>query len=179
MKKLFVAGVMALGFFTASAQNKIGYINTDELIGIMPEAEKVDQELREYQESLAIAGQDMVRDFRYKDSVFSADSAKLNASMKEIKRNELIKLYQDAQNWNTKAQEMYQAEAQKKIAPLRDKAMNAVRSVAKESGYSYILDINAVIVGPPGDDVIGLVKKKLGIKDIPPANTKPGVMPKN
>ena len=47
MKKLIVAGVMALGFFTASAQNKIGYISTDELIGVMPEAEKADSDLKE------------------------------------------------------------------------------------------------------------------------------------
>ncbi len=32
MKKLIVAGVMALGFLSASAQTKIGYINTDEVI---------------------------------------------------------------------------------------------------------------------------------------------------
>lgn len=47
--------------------------------------------------------------------------------------------------------------------------MDAIKAVAKESGYSYILDINAVIVGPPGDDVLGLVKKKLGIKEEMPA----------
>ena len=35
-----VVAVMVLGAFQVSAQNKIGYINTDELIGVMPEAEK-------------------------------------------------------------------------------------------------------------------------------------------
>ena len=36
----------------------------------------------------------------------------------------------------------------------------------------YILDLNSVIVGPPGDDVLVLVKKKLGIKDTPAAPVK-------
>jgi hypothetical protein len=49
MKKLIVAAVMAFGVLSATAQNKIGYINTDELIGVMPEAEKADAELKEYQ----------------------------------------------------------------------------------------------------------------------------------
>ena len=176
MKKFIVAGVLAIGFFTASAQTKIGYINTDELIGVMPEAEKADAELKEYQASLAQQGQDMMKELNDKDSLFVKDSAKLSPSMKEIKKNELISLYQRVQNWNQQAQEMYQQEAQKKIAPLRTKAMEAIRAVAKESGYSYILDINSVIVGPPGDDVLGLVKKKLGIKDAPetkPAGTTP------
>jgi len=169
MKKLILAGVMALGIFSASAQNKIGYISLDELIGVMPEAEKADGELKEYQASLAQQGQDMMKELGDKDSLFVKDSSKLSPSMREIKRNELIALYQKVQGWNQQAQEMYQQEAQKKIAPLRTKALEAIRTVAKENGYSYILDINSVIVGPPGDDVLALVKKKLGIKDAPAA----------
>ena len=94
MKKLIVAGVMTLGIFTASAQTKIGYVSTDELIGVMPEAEKADAELKDYQASLSQQGQDMMKDLGIKDSLFVKDSAKLSASMKEIKRNELISLYQ-------------------------------------------------------------------------------------
>ena len=169
MKKLIVAGVMALGIFNASAQTKIGYVSTDELIGVMPEAEKADADLKDYQASLSQQGQDMMKDLGIKDSLFVKDSAKLSASMKEIKRNELITLYQRVQGWQTQAQEMYQQKAQEKIAPIRAKAMDAIRLVAKENGYSYILDINAVIVAPPGDDILPLVKRKLGIKDVAPA----------
>lgn len=169
MKKMFLLAVVALMSFGANAQNKIGYISTDELIGVMPEAEKADAELKEYQASLAQQGQDMMKELNDKDSLFVRDSAKLSASMKEIKKNELVSLYQRAQNWNQQAQEMYQQEAQKKIAPLRAKALEAIRAVAKENAYSYILDSNSVIVGPPGDDVLALVKKKLAIKEGPAA----------
>jgi outer membrane protein len=93
--------------------------------------------------------------------------------MKEIKKNELMSLYQRVQGWNQQAQEMYQQEAQKKIAPIKIKAMDAIKSVAKENEYDYILDVNAVLVGPPGDDVIALVKKKLGIKEATVIETVP------
>ena len=76
------------------------------------------------------------------------------------------------QGFQTEAQEMYQEEAQRKITPIRAKAMDAIRVVAKENGYTYIFDVNAVIVAPPGDDVLALVKKKLGIKDQVPAAPK-------
>jgi outer membrane protein len=173
MKKLIVAAVMALGIFNASAQ-KIGYINTDELIGVMPEADKADKEMDEYRQSLAMQGQDMMRDLSIKDSLFVKDSMKLSASMKEIKRKELIDLYQKVQNWQNQAQEMYNNEAQKKLAPIRTKALDAIKTVAKENSYTYVLDINSVIVAPPGDDLLSLVKKKLGIKDTPaPAGAAP------
>jgi outer membrane protein len=117
----------------------------------------------------------MMKELNDKDSLFVRDSAKLSPSMKEIKKNELVSLYQRVQNWNQQAQEMYQAEAQKKLAPLRTRAMEAIRSVASKNGYSYILDVNAVIVGPPGDDVLPLVKKELGIKE--PAAPAPAKKP--
>lgn len=176
MKKLVVVVFMTFSAFGSNAQQKaeqkteqkIGYINTDELIGVMPEAEKADSELKEYQASLAQQGQDMMNELNIKDSLFVKDSSKLSPSMKEIKKNELISLYQRVQNWNQQAQEMYQQEAQKKIAPLRTKAMDAIKMVAKENGFAYILDYNSVIVGPPGDDVLEMVKKKLNIKETVP-----------
>src|ERR1700712_1376385 len=139
MKKLIVAVVMVFGLFfnkNASAQTKIGYISLDELIGVMPEAEKADGELKEYQASLAQQGQDMMKELGDKDSLFVRDSAKLSPSMKEIKRNELIALYQKVQGWNQQAQDMYQQKAQEKIAPLREKAMETIKAVAKENGYA-------------------------------------------
>ena len=167
MKKIAMVSLMALSMFGASAQQKIGYINTDELISVMPEAEKADAELKEYQASLSQQGQDLMKELGDKDSLFVRDSAKLSPSMREIKKNELIALYQRVQNWNQQAQEMYQQEAQKKIAPLRQKAMDAIKAVAEEKKYAYILDNSSVIVGPPGDDILPMVKAKLGVKDTP------------
>lgn len=165
MKKLLLAGAFFLSIFGASAQIKIGYISTDELVGNMPEAEKIDGELKDYQSSLAQQGQDMVKELSKKDSTFSKDSAKLSPSMREIKRNELMGLYQQIQSWNDQAQQLYQQKAQEKIAPLRNKALDAIKTVAKENGYTYVLDVNSIIVAPPGDDILPLVRKKLGIKE--------------
>ena len=174
MKKFLVVVVMALGAFAANAQNKIGYISPDELIGVMPEAEKADNELKSYQGELAERGQDLMKELSAKDSIFVKDSSKLTATMRNIKRQELIELYQKVQGWQNQAQEMYNAEAQKKIAPIRVKAMDAIKAVAKENGYSYVLDVNGVIVAPPGDDLLRLVKRKQGIKDTPaPAGAAP------
>jgi outer membrane protein len=177
MKKILVVVVMALGAFAANAQTKIGYIDPNELIGVMPEAEKADGELNIYKEELAARGQDLMKELSAKDSVFVKDSAKLTPTMKNIKRQELIELYQKVQGWQNQAQEMYNVEAQKKIAPIRVKAMDAIKAVAKENGYTYVLDVNGVIVAPPGDDLLPLVKKKLGIKDTPAAPG--GAAPRN
>ncbi len=167
MKKLIVAAVMGLGIFTASAQSKIGYISTDELIGVMPDAIKVDSDLKEYQASLQQQGEDMAKELDQKVSDFNKDSAKFTPSMKDIKRNELTTLYQRLQGWNEQAQQMYQSEATKKFDPVRKKALEAIQTVAKENGYGYVFEINTLLVYPPADNLLELVKKKLNIKDTP------------
>lgn len=167
MKKLLFAGIMALGMFTASAQNKMGYINTDELVSTMPEAAKADAELKEFKTGLGQQYQDLSMELNAKDSAFIKDSVKLSSSMKEIKRGELIKLYQRVQGFQQESQEEYQTRANEKIAPIREKALIAIRAVAKENGYTYIFNEDNLLVMPQGDNILSLVKAKLGIKDTP------------
>lgn len=178
MKKLIVASVMALGIFSASAQNKIGFIDTDMLIGVMPEAAKADAELKAYQDALGLQGQDLGKEADAKAAQFLKDSATLSASMKEIKRTEIMELIQKVQNWNQIAQDKYNQKAQEKIGPIRARAFEAIKTVAKEKGYAYVLDAstNVLLVSPPGDDLLPFVKAKLGIKDTP--STTPLTTPK-
>jgi outer membrane protein len=179
MKKLIVAGVMALGFLTAGAQSKIGYINTEEVMSIMPETEKANKEIQEFQESLGKQGEELEKEATEKSNQFIKDSATLSKSMKEIKREEIIKLIQRVQNYNAEAQEKAKQVAQQKFIPIQQKALETIKNVAKKNGYSYVLEQSSVIVGPPGDDILPLVKKELGIKDAPvpaaPKTTAPPV----
>ena len=85
----------------------------------------------------------------------------------------MIQLYQRVQSWNQQAQEVYQQKAQEKIIPLRQKAQDAINAAAKENGYTYIFDAGSVLVGPPGDNILAIVKRKLGVKDVPAAQKPP------
>ncbi len=179
MKKLLLGAVMAFGLLSASAQTtKIGYINTDELMGLMPEAAKINTELNEYQVSLQQQGQTLQIEADKKRDQYFKDSITLSASMKEIRREELIKLYTRLDTYSQEAQEKAQQYAQTKIAPVRTRALDAIKAVAKEKGYSFVLDeaTSTLLVMPPGDDLLPAVKAKLGIKDAPataPGSTKP------
>lgn len=169
MKKSVLALVFAisiLGFSNASfSQGKIGYISTEELIGLMPETEKANAQLQDYQTSLQQQGNDYYRELNEKDSIFQLDSARLSPAAKELRRNDLIALYQKVQGWNQTMQQMIQEKSGALITPIKAKAHEAVKVVAKENGYTYVLEEAAVLVGPTGDDMLPLVKKKLGIKD--------------
>lgn len=170
MKKLLLVAVMAAGMLSASAQTKIGYINTDELISLMPEAVKADAEIKEFQTSLQQQGLVLQNEANQKRDQYYKDSSTLSQSMKEIRTEELVKLYTRLQNYDQEIQDKSNQYAQTKIVPIRQKAMDAIKAVAKEKGYAYVLDESQghILVMPPGDDLLAAVKTKLGIKDTPP-----------
>ena len=168
---------MALGTMGASAQTKIGYINTDELMSIMPEAAKINTDLNEYQTTLQQQGLTLQKEANAKRDQYFKDSATFSNTKKEIVRGELVKLYTRLETYDQEMQEMAQKYAQEKIAPVRSKALDAIKAVARERGYTYVIDeaSSSLLVMPPGDDLLPSVKTKLGIKDPAPApgGTKP------
>lgn len=176
MKRTVLMLMMAVGTFMASAQ-KIGYVNTDELIGLMPEAAAAQKTLNEFQQGLSLQGQDMLRDLNTKDSSFNADSSKMSASMKEIKKKELVDMYQKWQAFQQRdAQDQLQAKTDEMVAPIREKALAAIRAVAKKNNYAYVMEEGNLIVMPPADDLTPLVRTELGIK-APAAQTSPATKP--
>ncbi len=171
MKKLLFAGAMALSMFTATAQNKLGYINANELISVMPEAAKAQKDLNDLQNSLGLTYQELTIEFNGLDSAFAVDSSKLSPTMRDIKRKDLIAKFQRLQGFQQNSQEELQAAQEKALGPIREKAFTAINAVAAEKGYSYIFNEENLFVKPQGDNILPLVKTKLGIKDPAPKPT--------
>lgn len=176
MKKLIVAVVFGISIFglsgTAFSQSKIGHISTEELIGSMPEAEKANTELQEYQGALQQQGAAYYTELNELDSLFARDSAKMNKATKDLKRNDMIALYQKVQGWQQTMQQKIGEKQQELLGPIQKKALDNIKLVAKENGYAYVIEGGTLLVSPPADDILPLVKKKMGIKETAPA-TKP------
>lgn len=171
MKKILTIVAVVMGLMMAGnsayaqAGGKIGYISLQELIPSMPEYKKADTALNDYQNALGQNFEDMKREYYEKDSSLqSKDTLKLTKAQLEIKRREVSELLVKLQGWQQQAQQLYQQKQQELIAPIQKKAIEAVNAVAKEHGYSYVLSKEALLVSPPAEDMLPLVKAKLGIK---------------
>jgi len=150
---------------SAQAQSKLGYISLNELITEMPEYKKADTSLMDFQSALNQNYDDMGREFREKDSLLSSkDTAKYTKAQIEIKRKQLVELYQRLQGYQQNASQQYQQKQQELIGPVQKKAQETVQQVAKENGFTYVFLKDALIVSPPAEDLLPLVKKKLGLK---------------
>ena len=177
MKKLLLGAAFAFSILTATAQNKFGYVNFGEAMSSMPEVEKAQKTLQAYQADQAATYQEMTIDFNAMDSIFNADSLKWNDTKKDLKRKELNTKYIDIQTFQQSAQENSQKKQEEIVGPIREKALKIINDVARENGYTYVFnDENTLLVKPQGDNIINLVKAKMGVKA--PAPKPVGTAPK-
>jgi outer membrane protein len=185
MKKFFTIAVIAMSLLIAAkpatAQNKIGYISTEELISVMPETVKADSNLQQFRNALVQNAQEKQNTLETAIEKFNKDSAAMTQARKEVQRTELQKMLQDLQGEEQRIQQQLQQKQQELIGPINKKAFDAIQAVAKENGYGYVFEKNALLVAPPGEDIIQLVAKKMNIKlptqqtATPPATApKPG-----
>ncbi len=169
MKKIVsiiaLASVLMIATNHVEAQSKIGYVSLGELIQAMPESKKADTAYNEYQNALQQQLAEYQNEYYEKDSLLkSKDTLKYTKAQLEVKRRDLNELILKLQGFNQQAQQQLQQKQQELLAPIQKKATDAIQTVAKENGYTYVLSKEALFVSPAADDLSPLVKKKLGIK---------------
>jgi outer membrane protein len=167
MKYFLTVLLMSAGLMAVNAQvkaQKIGYISLQEVIAGMPEGKKADTALQQHYDALVTMATDKQNALQADIQKFIADSIKLSPAVKDVKRRDLQTRTQELAGEEQRIQQSIEAKRQELSGPIEKKALDAVQAVAKENGYTYVLPKEAIIVGPPGDDIIALVKKKLGIK---------------
>lgn len=162
--------ILAVVFVAAKGtgtKSKVGYINTNELWSVMPEKQAADQQLKNMESEMIAYLQEEQKSFEIGVNTFIQDSA----SMTElVKKQTLQKLQQQQENIQALPQAANDELVKKQeelYAPIREKMQKAIDEVAEENGYDYILDAaygNIVYAKNEGDNVIGLVKNKLGLK---------------
>ena len=82
-------------------------------------------------------------------------------------------MLQDLTSEEQRIQQQLEQKRYELIGPINKKAFDAIQAVARENKYTYIIEKGALLVAPPGDDVLELVAKKLNIKL--PANYQQGI----
>ena len=69
-----------------------------------------------------------------------------------------------------------EAKREELLGPVAQKANTLIQDVAKTAGYTYVFRKEALMVFPEADDLLPLVKKKLGPTAVtPPARPATGV----
>jgi outer membrane protein len=170
MKKLIVVAfgvfLSLTNFCNAQSTLKFGHINSNELFAIMPESKVADSLLDKFIVTLQAQSKSMNAELNQKYSDYKSKEASMADPIKQAKEKELSDLQDRIQSFEESAQASLQKKREELQAPLIKKAQDAINAVAKEKSYSYIFDSaqGNLLFAQESDDILALVKAKLGIK---------------
>jgi outer membrane protein len=166
--KIFIVLAIAVSAMQVSAQKsqKIGHINFAELYELMPGQDSIRAAFTSYQEQLQQQFQAMQTEYETKLNEYQTNMATMSNIIKQTKEKEIVDLQRRIQEFQQTAQEDLQEKEVELTAPIIEKARNAVKEVAKENGYSFVLNSTEglVLYTEPADDLMPMVKKKLNLK---------------
>jgi len=160
---IMFCAVMSIGFSQVNA--KLGYIDSNELLEMMPGKDSIQTALQDYGKSLENQLQTMYTEYQTKVQDYQANSRTMSDIIRQTKEKELADLETRIETFRQQADADLQEKQVTLLQPLLDKAKNAINTVAKENGYTYIFDVGtgAFLFYEKGDNIMPLVKAKLGL----------------
>lgn len=168
MKKVTKILALAMVLFATQsfAQTKIGHINMQELINLMPERDSAVVKLEKYAKELDETMQGMQQEFNTKYQTYQQKSATWTAAVLEDKTKELQGMQERLQVFQQNAQQEMGQLQQQLYAPVFEKANKAIEKIGTEGGFTYVIDLSAgavIFKGATSIDLLPMAKKELGI----------------
>ncbi len=169
MKKIIkLALVVALMSVSASSYaQKMGYINSQELISVMPERDSVElkltalsRELQEQLEAIQVEYNNKMQELQKNQSVWTA-------SVRQLKERDIQSLQQRFAEFQQTAQQDMSMMQQQLMEPVIKKAEDAIASVSEAKALDAVFDVStgalAYFNKAKMEDILPAVKAKLGI----------------
>ncbi len=170
MKKGFIVVLVALFAFggNAMAQKniKLGYINSNELMEIMPGRDTAMAQLQKDVEDAQAELEAMGKEYETKVNEYMAKRDQLSELIRKTKESDLQAMSARIEEFRSNAKGLLEKRQEELLKPIVDRAKAAIEEVGKENGYTYIFDagVGAILYSQDSDDIMPLVKKKLGLK---------------
>ena len=165
--KLTLAVVFVMGATSLFAQQKFGRINTQEIIVGMPETKEMQTNMEAYAKDLQDNLESMTVEYNQKLQEFQKNFNTLSESVRQLKENDLNALIQRRNEFEQAAQQDFQKRQNELLAPIIEKAKNAIDKVAAAGGYLAVFDTStgslAYFDEASLTDIAPAVKKELGI----------------
>ena len=179
MKKILIL-IMLVAPMSLLAQQKFGYVNSAEIIQLMPEFEKAQKELQELEKMYTDEFNAMRTELEKKGTEFEKlqqDAAPENILKRRYE--ELMQLDERLRQYGNEVSANLQQQEQEKMVAIQQELLKALDAVGAEGGFVCIFDVSGgmpYISKTLCEDVTMKVRAKLGI----PANAVPAAnLPRN
>lgn len=169
MKKsliLLIVALFAFGSATYAQKSiKLGHINSSDLMQIMPGKDSAQAAFQAEMDALDAQLKAMQDELQKKYNDYMDKKSQMSDLIRQTKEQEITELSQRIDDYRQRAQQQLQDKEKELLQPIIDRAKQAIAEVARENGYTYIFDTSAgtLLYQQDSDDILPLVKKKLGL----------------
>ena len=150
---------------TAAFGQKLGHINSNELLLAMPERAAVEENIKRTAQDLETKLAALTKEYQSQVQTYQAQETTMTDAIKQDKIKEITNLEERISEFQQSAQKDLQSQEEKLLRPIIDKAKKAIEDVAKENNFTYIFDsgVGVLLYQNGSDDIMPMVKKKLGL----------------
>ena len=172
MNRIFIAAVAVFASLVSYGQDaqKLGYADQNYILLQLPDAKKVESELKAHGSQLEAQMKAKAADYEKKLQDFQQNATKWVDAVVQDKQNELQALQTQFQKFQQDASASFEKKQNELMSPLLDKIKKGIQDVAKENGYTFVITLdaggnagNVLLYYDPQFDVSNLVLKKLGV----------------
>ena len=151
--------------FSIQAQSKFGYLNSNELLAMMPESQSMQEELQTYAKGLESQLTAMQAEYEKKVVEYQQNETSYTDIIKEDKIREIQSLEQRVIEFQKNAEQSINEKRIELYTPILEKANEAIKKVAEEGNYTFIFDssFGNLLYSSERENVLNLVKSKLGL----------------
>lgn len=169
MLKKFALVIMLMLPLGVFAQNlKFGHINAMEIVNVMPEYAKAQNDLKALSDQLGKELQRTQEEFNKKYQEFMQTKDSLPVNIAERRQKELEDMMQRQQQFQEKAEQDMQKAQNDMMTPVYKKLDDAIKAVGVSEGVIYIFDLARTAIPYVNEsqsiNLNAKVKTQLGIK---------------
>ncbi len=168
MKNLVI--MLALALTTAPAAFaqtvKLGHIDRQKLMLLLPERKTAETKMQAFAKTLDDRLKAMGAEYQAKVADVQSRADAMTQTEKDVAVREIGELEQRIQSAQQKAQEDLDKQEEELLKPMVEKTNAAISDVAAANNFTYIFDTSTgfVLYYETGEDIMGLVKAKLGVQ---------------
>ena len=152
---------------STTAQTKVGTVDREYVIGKMPQLKTVQERINKYGARLDSINKVKISMHDATVKAYNDAAKTLSEADKKAKFTEISKLKQEITLFQQNGTKMMQLRRNDFMRPLYKKANEIIEGIAKEKGYTQILNVtgNNFAYLDVNHDITKLVLSKLGIKE--------------
>ena len=162
--KIIILIVLICFGITASQAQKIGFLNTNDLLVLMPEVKSADSILVKYASEMQEIYYGYVLDYQKKLDDYNKNSATWSAVKKESAEKDLQIAQQRINDYEQESNDKLAEKKEELYGPILADVKAKIKLVGEENKLTAILDGSALLYfGADVVDILPMMKKKLGL----------------